>query len=183
MAADSRPFTTTDGSPPTANAGRIRTGTSVSISFPQRSGHGPVHYSWTGDGTAPTTGTLTPTHTYADNGAYTVTLTVTDTTNQTATDIAAVTVANVAPTGTLGNNSPVAPGGSVTVSFTGQDDVSSADRAAGYKYSYDFDNNGTWEQTDVTSATATTSYGTAGTKTVGGSKTRTAGSRLRRLLP
>jgi len=55
-----------------------------------------------GDGTT-TTGTLTPTHTYGDNGpgsppaAYTVTLTVTDTTGGSATDWLVVSVANVAP--------------------------------------------------------------------------------------
>ena len=54
----------------------------------------------------------------------------------------------------------------MTISFSGQNDVSSVDRAGGYRYSYDFDNNGTWEQTDVTTATATTSYATTGAKTV-----------------
>jgi hypothetical protein len=57
-------------------------------------------------------------------------------------------------------------GANVTISFSGQTDVSGPDRTAGYRYSYDFDNNGTWEQTDVTSATATTSYATAGNKVV-----------------
>jgi len=173
MAADfTSTFTTTDGSPPTANAGLDKNGnegSSISFTGASTGGTAPFTYSWDwGDGTATTTGTLTPTHTYADNGAYTVTLTVTDATNRTATDTAAVTVANVAPTGTLGNNSPVAPGEPVTVSFTGQDDASSADRTAGYKYSFDFDNNGTWEVTDSTTASASTSYPTVGTYTVKG---------------
>src|SRR4029077_5777824 len=71
-----------------------------------------------------------------------------------------------APTATVSNNGPVNTGANATISFANQNDVSSVDRAAGYRYSYDFDNNGTWDQTDVTSATATTSYATAGTKTV-----------------
>ena len=56
----------------------------------------------------------------------------------------------------------------MTISFGSQNDVSSADRAAGYTYSFDFDNNGTWEVTDSTTASATTSYATSGSKTVKG---------------
>ena len=93
-------------------------------------------------------------------------LTVTDAATQTASDTAVVTVANVAPTGSLSNNGPVNTNATVTISFSNQNDVSTPDRNAGYVYSYDCDNNGTWEQTDVTSATASTSFATAGTKTV-----------------
>src|SRR4029077_16345332 len=95
-----------------------------------------------------------------------VTLTVTDANNQSATDTAAVTVSNVAPTGTVSNNGPVDTNASVTINFSGQADPSSADTAAGFKYSFDFDNNGTWEVTDSTTASAATTYATAGTKTV-----------------
>src|SRR5262249_56192345 len=45
-------------------------------------------------------------------------------------------------------------------------DVSAPDQAAGFKYSYDFDNNGIWELTDVTTASANTTFSTAGSKTV-----------------
>jgi PKD repeat protein/disulfide oxidoreductase YuzD len=51
-----------------------------------------------GDGTAPITGTLTPTHIYADNGTYTVSLTVTDNDGAVTTDNLIVTIKNVAPT-------------------------------------------------------------------------------------
>lgn len=52
---------------------------------------------WTfGDGTS-STGTLTPAHTYTDNGAYTVTLTVTDKDGGVGIDTLIVTVSNVAP--------------------------------------------------------------------------------------
>ena len=49
-----------------------------------------------GDGTV-ATGTLTPTHIYGDDGEYTVTLTVTDTTGLAGTDGLSATIANVAP--------------------------------------------------------------------------------------
>jgi PKD repeat protein len=50
-----------------------------------------------GDG-ATTTGTLTPSHAYADNGVYTVTFTVTNEEGSTGTDALIVTVENVVPT-------------------------------------------------------------------------------------
>ena len=77
-----------------------------------------------------------------------------------------MTVNNVAPTATLSNNGPVNIGANVTISFSNQNDVSTPDKNAGFKYSYDFDNNGTWELTDVTAASATTSYAIDGSKTV-----------------
>ncbi len=49
-----------------------------------------------GDGSS-FTGTLTPTHTYADDAVYTVTLTITDTHGGVASDWLLVTVENVAP--------------------------------------------------------------------------------------
>jgi len=50
-----------------------------------------------GDGTPGSTGTLEPTHVYADNGTYTVTLTVTDDDGASTSDTLNVTVENVAP--------------------------------------------------------------------------------------
>src|SRR5262249_7672348 len=67
---------------------------------------------------------------------------------------------------TVSNNGPVNVGVNVTISFANQNDVSSVDNTAGYKYSYDFNNDGTWDQTDVTTPSATTSFATAGAKTV-----------------
>ncbi|MBL3599332.1 MAG: PKD domain-containing protein, partial [gamma proteobacterium endosymbiont of Lamellibrachia anaximandri] len=50
-----------------------------------------------GDGSATVSGSLTPSHTYADNGVYTVTLTITDKDGGVGTDTLVVTVNNVAP--------------------------------------------------------------------------------------
>src|SRR5262249_24437877 len=86
--------------------------------------------------------------------------------NEVARDSGVVTVNNVAPTASLSNNGPVNMNAPVTISFSGQADVSAPDQAAGFKYSYDFDNNGTWDQVDVTTASASTTFATSGPKTV-----------------
>jgi len=87
---------------------------------------------------ATSTGTLaSQSHTYADNGTYTVTVKVTDK-DGADSNVASfqVTVSNVAPTASLANNGPINEGGSATVSFSGQSDPSSADTTAGFRYAY-----------------------------------------------
>ena len=77
----------------------------------------------------------------------------------------------MAPTAVFANNGPVTAGATATVAFSGQTDPSSADVAAGFTYSYDFDNNGTFEVTGSASASATVpaSYlATAGSHVVHG---------------
>lgn len=69
-----------------------------------------------GDG-ATESGTLTPTHTYADNGAYTVTLTVTDDDGGVGTDTPTVTVNNVAPEVNAGDDQSAPEG--IPVAFSG----------------------------------------------------------------
>ena len=63
-----------------------------------------------------------------------------------------VGVLNVAPIATFTNGGAVAEGSTGTVSFSSQFDPSSADTTAGFRYSYDFDNDGTFEITDSASA-------------------------------
>jgi hypothetical protein len=85
------------------------------------------------------TGSLGPApHAYADNGIYTVTVTVTDKDGGSDSKTYKVTVANVAPTATLSNNGPINEGASATISFTAPSDVP-ADAAAGFHYEFNCD--------------------------------------------
>ena len=81
-----------------------------------------------------------------------MTVTVTDDDGGIDTQSFFVTVSNVAPTGTLGNNGPVDEGSSATVTFTNQFDPSTADTTAGFRYAYDLDNDGTFDVGDGTYA-------------------------------
>src|SRR5207248_3238643 len=101
-----------------------------------------VHVDW-GDSTssdpadASTTGSLgSASHTYDDNGSFTVSVKVTDKDNGSDTKTFKVTVANVPPTATLGNNGPVDEGSPAAISFSAQHDPSSADTSAGFHYAY-----------------------------------------------
>ncbi|HLF26956.1 MAG TPA: PKD domain-containing protein [Anaerolineae bacterium] len=69
-----------------------------------------------GDGTT-ANNTLTPAHTYADNGVYTVTLTVADNGDAVGQDTLVVTVRNIAPSVEAGPNQTVAE--DVALSFSG----------------------------------------------------------------
>jgi PKD repeat protein len=69
-----------------------------------------------GDGTS-ITDTLTPTHTYRDDGIFLVTITVTDNDGGTDTDTLNVAVNNVAPVVTIGNDQTVNEGD--VISFSG----------------------------------------------------------------
>lgn len=75
-------------------------------------------FTWNfGDG-ASASGTLTPTHTYADNGVYAVTLNVTDDEGQIGSDTLLVTVMNVAPTVEAGSDENTIEGAAVSFSGT-----------------------------------------------------------------
>ncbi|MGB5049183.1 MAG: choice-of-anchor Q domain-containing protein, partial [Caldilineaceae bacterium] len=96
-----------------------------------------------------------------DDGPLTVVNTATVTSSQTSPVSASVTVQwqNVAPTASLGNDGPVNDGQTAVVSFSSQRDPSSADTTSGFHYSYDFDNDGTFEITNTLAATATVPAG------------------------
>src|SRR5205085_1727302 len=101
-----------------------------------------VHVNW-GDGSPvdhlafSAQGSLGSTsHTYDDNGSYTVTVTVTDKDGASGSAHFGVSVANVAPTADLANDGPVGEGSPATISFSNQHDPSNADTAAGFHYAY-----------------------------------------------
>ena len=68
---------------------------------------------------------------------------------------ATLTITNTAPIATLSNGGTVYENTAGMVSFSSPFDPSDTDTAAGFTYSYDFDNDGTYEVVDSTSATAT----------------------------
>src|SRR5205085_7224540 len=76
-------------------------------------------------------------HTYDDNGSYTVSVKVTDKDGGFDSKTFKVDVANVAPTATLSNDGPIFEGSSATISFSNQHDPSSADTSAGFHYAFD----------------------------------------------
>ena len=128
--------------------GKVTTtkGTIVTFAGTATGGTSPYTESWNfGDGTT-ATGSLTPTHTYADYGTYTAFLYVTDSAGNTASSTATITVANIAPTVTIsgpatGNtNTPIRFGASVR-------DPSPLDQISAMTYQ--------WNYGDGTTATGT----------------------------
>src|SRR5690606_34131692 len=79
-----------------------------------------------GDGNS-ATGSLTPTHTYDDNGVDIVTLTVTDDGGGSASDTLTVTVNNVAPTFIAPTLTPEIPEGDIASFNAGLFEPSSTD--------------------------------------------------------
>jgi hypothetical protein len=92
-------------------------------------------------------------------------VTVSDGDGGSDSDSLAVTVNNVAPTATFGNNGPVNEGSSFTLSLTNAQDTSAADEAAGFTYAFDC---GSGYGAFSASSTATCSTNDSGTRTVKG---------------
>jgi hypothetical protein len=73
-----------------------------------------------------------------------------------STDTAAVSVHDVEPAATLSNDGPVVEGADATVTFSGASDPSSADTAAGFRYAFDTNHDGTYDVGDGTYAGSST---------------------------
>ena len=98
FALDSLDITKDTG--PVANAGAaqsVNEGSAVTFAGSAAAGVAPFTYAWNfGDG-ATATGSLSPSHTYADNGVYTAKLSVTDALGLAGTASTTITINNVAP--------------------------------------------------------------------------------------
>lgn len=78
-------------------------------------------------------------------------------------------ISNSAPTATFSNTSgDVLPGQAATIAFNNQNDPSSADFAAGFKYSFDCTDDGSFEVTDSTTASYGCTYSSGGSFTAKG---------------
>ena len=100
-------------------------------------GSGTLSYLWSfGDGSS-ATGTLQPKHSYADNGLYTVTLKVTDSSGTSITGVCYVSVSNVAPWVTLPGTIYGGIAKAITFNAT-VTDASPIDQAAGFQYLWSF---------------------------------------------
>jgi len=98
------------------------------------------------------------THVFDDNNHYTVRARVTDKDGGHSDYSADVHVKNVSPKSPhFWDNNPKAEGTVVTVGFDAVTDPSGADTAAGFTYSYDFNNDGVYEVTS-SSPTATHTF-------------------------
>ena len=112
----------------------------------------------------PETADASATCNFDDNGTYSVLARIADKDGGHSDHTAAVTVANVAPTGVLANDGPVAEGAPATISWNGQSDPSAADTAAGFTYSYACD--GATFGPATADATATCTFADDGLYTV-----------------
>ncbi len=158
---DINPITTNPMPSLTVNAGPDQTsneGSAVQFTA-AATGFSTLTYSWNfGDGTSAST--LSPAHTYTDNGTYTATLTVKDGTGATKQDSVVVTVRNVAPTVSAGSGYTAT--GQTPISFRATVvDPSTADTAVGFQYAWNFG-----DGTSSTASAPSHAYAQEGTYTV-----------------
>jgi DNA/RNA endonuclease G (NUC1) len=111
-------------------------------------------YSWDfGDNTTATG--VNPSHVFADNGQYIVTMTVRDQIGAWRSTTKVVTISNVAPSGSFASPAPVYEGSNFTLSISDATDPSSADIAAGLQYRFDCGTGfGGWTSSSSTSCFA-----------------------------
>jgi len=102
-------------------------------------------------------------HLYADDGSYTVTVTVTDDDNDSGSDPLTVTVNNVPPMASAINDGPKVEEATVTVTAS-QTDPGTSDT---FTYSFDWNNDGTYEIVDQVSPSASNTWDDDGTYIVG----------------
>ncbi|HXG12418.1 MAG TPA: PKD domain-containing protein, partial [Gemmataceae bacterium] len=113
-----------------------------------------LSYLWNfGDGST-ATGTLTPSHTYRDNGTYKVTLYVSDATGATAHDTVMVTVDNAAPVAELGGPYEVAVSTPLTIDPL-ISDPGAQDELVGFTFAWNFGDGSTASGDPGTHAWAT----------------------------
>ena len=106
-------------------------------------------------------------HTYRDNGAYTVKLTVTDQHGAAASTSTLLRIANAGPElGSLTVPATIKEGQSSNLSVTGARDVSLVDNAAGFDYQFDC-GNGVWTAFSRTASVTCAGLPDNGTYTVG----------------
>jgi plastocyanin len=117
------------------------------------------------DGTA-ASGTLTPTHTYPDNGTYTVTLTVTDSGGRSGQDTLTVVVNDLGPTAHVESVPPVIPPLSVEVgeevTFDASGSTSNPDAIVSYEWDWNYIGL-VFEPSDSTGETVTHAFEEEGT--------------------
>ncbi len=121
-------------------------------------------FAWNfGDGG--TAGGANVSHAYADNGVYTVTLTINDGHGGVATDTASVTVTNVAPAASVSGPASGVRGQARTFTFSAND-PSPADQAAGFTYSITWGDGSTQTVSGPASKSVDHTFTASGTYTV-----------------
>ncbi|MBX3401239.1 MAG: cadherin-like domain-containing protein [Gemmataceae bacterium] len=121
-------------------------GSAITLGSTVTGGTVPLNYSWTavlGDSVIATSSVADFTFTPADNGTFTIQLSVTDANGNTGTATQTILVNNVAPTASVARSGIVtATTVDVTVGLTNVIDPSTADHAAGFHYSFATNANG-----------------------------------------